>query len=456
MIKKIKVYPHPKGCFKDTCSYQDKPNYAEEARQSAIDASNASVLAMEYAEQAAASAQKAYTKSETDALLADKKDLQTAKASPSASGTSSSFIDSISQNEQGVITATKKTVQNATASQSGLMSAADKSKLNALPTDSELDALLADKKNVQTAKASPSASGTSSSFIDSISQNEQGVITATKKTVQNATASQSGLMSAADKSKLNALPTDSELDALLADKKNVQTAKASPSASGNTAAFIDTITQNEQGIITATKKTVQAATDSQSGLMSAADKSKLNALPTDAELDALLANKVDSSDLDDYYDKSETDALLADKKDLQTAKASPSASGNTAAFIDTITQNEQGIITATKKTVQAATDSQSGLMSAADKSKLNALHYTFYGNAYMTNVEAGATAYQDITFLPPFSAQPKVVVAPYTMRPDLVLASVYDVTASGCRIYCVNNSTSATDVTVELIAIGTR
>lgn len=39
-------------------------------------------------------------------------------------------------------------------------------------------------------------------------------------------------------------------------KKNTQTAVSSPAASGNTLAFIDTISQNAQGVISATKKNV--------------------------------------------------------------------------------------------------------------------------------------------------------------------------------------------------------
>lgn len=45
----------------------------------------------------------------------------------------------------------------------------------------------------------------------------------------------------------------------------------------------------------------------------------------------------------------------AGAKRKQTAVSSPSASGNAAAFIDTISQNEEGVITATKKNVQIAT-----------------------------------------------------------------------------------------------------
>ena len=49
-------------------------------------------------------------------------------------------------------------------------------------------------KPIQSAVSSPSASGTEISFIDTISQNANGVITATKKTVRDASASQSGVV----------------------------------------------------------------------------------------------------------------------------------------------------------------------------------------------------------------------------------------------------------------------
>ena len=42
---------------------------------------------------------------------------------------------------------------------------------------------------------------------------------------------------------------------------------------------------------------------------------------------------------------------LSGYKTKQTAKTSPSASGGTTSFIDTITQNENGEISATKKNV---------------------------------------------------------------------------------------------------------
>lgn len=62
-------------------------------------------------------------------------------------------------------------------------------------------------KTTQTAKTDPTASGTSVTFIATISQNANGDITATKKTVQSASTSQNGLMTKEMVTKLNATAT---------------------------------------------------------------------------------------------------------------------------------------------------------------------------------------------------------------------------------------------------------
>ena len=60
-------------------------------------------------------------------------------------------------------------------------------------------------------------------------------------------------------------------------------------------------------------------------------------------------------------------------KTVQTAVTDPTASGNGVEFIATISQNANRVITATKKTVQSASSSQAGLMSAADFTKLDGI-----------------------------------------------------------------------------------
>jgi len=98
-------------------------------------------------------------------------------------------------------------------------------------------------KVTQTAVADPTASGNAVSFIDSISQNSQGVIVPTKKTVPNASTTAPGLMSVQDKANLDALEStvgelSDDVDGLteaMADKADVIV----DTASGAIASFPD-------------------------------------------------------------------------------------------------------------------------------------------------------------------------------------------------------------------------
>lgn len=82
-------------------------------------------------------------------------------------------------------------------------------------------------KTTQTAVSSPSTSGTSSSFIKTITQDTNGVITATKAT--------------------------------LPSYKTSQTAVTDPSASGNSTTFIKSVTQDANGVISPLKAGIPAA-----------------------------------------------------------------------------------------------------------------------------------------------------------------------------------------------------
>ena len=72
--------------------------------------------------------------------------------------------------------------------------------------------------------------------------------------------------------------------------KAVQSAVSDPTASGTAVAFIDSISQNAQGVISPTKKTVQSASQSAAGLMSAADKTKLDGIAAGAAVTGVKGN----------------------------------------------------------------------------------------------------------------------------------------------------------------------
>lgn len=77
-------------------------------------------------------------------------------------------------------------------------------------------------KVIQTAVSDPTASGTSVTFIDSISQNTQGVIVPTKKTVRSASQSASGLMSSTDKTKLDGIASGAQVNSITGVKGDAE------------------------------------------------------------------------------------------------------------------------------------------------------------------------------------------------------------------------------------------
>ena len=157
----------------------------------------------------------------------------------------------------------------------------------------------------------------------------------------------------------------------LSNYKTKQTAVADADATtaGNAIVFVDSVTQNANGEITVHKKNVQLAVApdagqsiaGQDGLLSKEDKARLNALDSnlaakaDKDTDAVDGN---IAEFDTNGNPVDSGHALSEYKTKQTAVTDPTASGNTLSFIDSITQNANGEITATKKTVKvgATTD----------------------------------------------------------------------------------------------------
>ena len=84
-----------------------------------------------------------------------------------------------------------------------------------------------------------------------------------------------------------------------------------------------------------------------------------------------------NGNLTDSGSKASDFQAAGDYKTTQTAVTDPTAGSatDTVNFIATISQNENGEITATKQPVRSASASQSGLMSSAHYSKLDAIAY---------------------------------------------------------------------------------
>jgi alpha-L-fucosidase len=116
-------------------------------------------------------------------------------------------------------------------------------------------------KTTQTAVSDPTASGTSTSFISTLSQDTNGVVSVTKASLPTASSSVAGI------TKVGASGGAAAYNHSHSGYKTTQTAVSDPTASSTTSTtFIDSISQDTNGVITVTKKTVPVTTDTNTTL----------------------------------------------------------------------------------------------------------------------------------------------------------------------------------------------
>ena len=208
-------------------------------------------------------------------------------------------------------------ILSATASKAGLMSAADKIKL---------DGFLNNIRSMVFADTTPS-SDLGTKIVESLKwtvDNVQEVITTL--TLLAASTEKAGLMSAADKAYVDGLPTTlgnltSALQDMLASILSIVFDDTTPS-SDKANKIVETMKWTSGGIQRAiTTLTILAASSEKAGLMSAADKAYVDGLP--ATLTS-LSNSISSieTDLLNYYTKAQTysktevDTLLDSKQNV--------------------------------------------------------------------------------------------------------------------------------------------
>ena len=390
------------------------------------------------------------------------KPIQTAVSSPTASSTATAFIDTISQNTNGVITATKKNLPTASTTVAGItkvgasggaaayshnhttsiatstgtnqitlafgtkyaISAGGTSYVFTMPanpnTDTKVTQTYAAESNYNywrplvigyssnaTEGFTPSTSTDTTYIFSTLTcQPSSGTIRAKSFKIIGGKSSQ--FLKADGSVDSNAYSTTSHNHSGV--YKPVQTAVSDPTASTSTSTtFIDTISQDKNGVITATKKTLPSyATSGHTHATSIATSTSTNQLTlafgtkyaisaggtsyvftmpanpntnttyTFATGDANGQIKVTPSSGDAYnvsvkglgsaaYTESSAYATSGHNhsgvyKPIQAAVSSPSATSTTSTtFIDTISQNANGVIAATKKTLPTASTTVAGI-----------------------------------------------------------------------------------------------
>ena len=259
-------------------------------------------------------------------------------------------------------------INAATQSAAGVLSAADKTKLDGLNTDSINDISVTSNANKATI-----------TFV-SDNGNKEDISTTIDFPISTTTAA--GTMSAKDKTELDRINT-----------ANFALGAVTPAAS--TVGIAASKTNVTNGTTAANNITLPAATQSAAGVLSAADKTKLDGLNTDSINDISVtsnANKATITFVSDNGNKEDISTTIdfpistttaagtmsaKDKTELDRINTANFALGAVTPAASTVgiaaskTNVTNGTTAANNITLPAATQSAAGVLSAADKTKVD-------------------------------------------------------------------------------------
>lgn len=237
----------------------------------------------------------------------------------------------------------------------------------------------------QTAKTDPTASGTTITAIDTISQNSNGEITATKKTIRGATTSQTGVVQLAGSIGTTVASENNKA----ASEKAVRDAINALDVSNITANLgasktLSSLSETD-GKISATATPIQIAESQVTGLTanlgSKADKVTNATSGNFASLD-------ESGNLTDSGKKAADFATSAQGFNADSAIQGVKLNGASSA----LTPDSDKVVTIPDAVATGTTGATNGLMTAADKQKLNGIASgaEVNQNAF-SNVKVGST-----------------------------------------------------------------
>ena len=342
---------------------------------------------------------------------------QNAVTDPEASGTTITAIDSIYQNTNGDIAPTKKTIRSATTSQSGVVqlagaigssvasennkAASEKAVRDAI-NDLDEDKTSSDGTNVQVRVVEVDGKISEVHIASDSTENKNNKVTSWSSTTNNTHYPSEKLVKdsldgKADKvtmtsghagnfASLDANGNVSDSGHKHSDYKTKQTAVSDPAASGNGISFISSFAQNENGEASVSKKTVPnvsastSGTGGTNGLMLATDKEKLDNVSdgaTKVEFSNTNGNiKIDGVETSVYshptaganVSKGDTTAQTPGfGGTFKALSATVDAQGHTTALAEHMVTIPSTTATASS----SGTGGNAGLMSAADKEKLD-------------------------------------------------------------------------------------
>lgn len=310
-------------------------NSATAAGKSASDANLSVLQAGTFADNASTSAEEAAASATAAAKSAAEAAVGVAGVS-TFNGRNGAVMPQIGDYSYDMITGTPPTTtyEVATKTTDGLMSKTDKAKLDGIATG-------ANKTVTDTAVTEESSNPVSSSGIyaaikavkDSIVSTVTDAIDTVKTAIGNASASAAGLMSSADKTKLDGIATGATNVSVDAD---VTEGSSNAASSGGVYTAIKAVKDSIVSTVTTNIATIKTAignaSTSVAGLMSATDKTKLDGIATGANK-TLIANNLTTSTAGSALDATQGKALkaLADRL-VDCGTQSLTASGGSVTF----------------------------------------------------------------------------------------------------------------------------
>lgn len=232
----------------------------------------------------------------------------------------------------------------------------------------------------QTAKTDPTASGTTLTAIATISQDANGEITATKKTIQDGTTSQKGVVQLTDSHTSTSTTTAAtpknvkEAYDLAAGKQDPITFDGTYNASTNKAATVSSVTSRIQAldatVTSSDGSNVQVKVTETDGKITAVNITTDNTATKVASATAGNFAGLDSNgDLTDSGSKASDFATSAQGGKADSAIQGVKLNGASSA----LTPDSNKVVTIPDAIATGTTGATNGLMTAADKQKLNGI-----------------------------------------------------------------------------------
>ncbi len=323
-----------------------------------------------------------------------------------------------------------------------------------IPSEKSVDIDLSGYKTVQEAVSDPEASGNGVEFINAISQDTNGVITAHKKHVKAGTTSNAGIVQLEDSHESTSTTTAAtpnsvkEAYDLAAGKQDPISFEGTYDASNNKAATESTVSNATANLAT---KVTSATSGNFAGLDSNGDLVDSNSKAADFATSTQGA-KADSAIQGISLNGSELSPDGTQKINLGNLKPTqspittdPEEDGHGLTFVDSVKQNANGVINVHRKSVPYGSTSQYGVVQLHDAIDSTSVTSAATPNSVKTAYDLAASSIKGVQLngtdlTPDSNKKVNVTVNNATLKVKLGSGTAVDVFSAD----------ASTDATIEI------